>query len=112
MDLIQENESRPKKVETAMWYFVEQIAQREAESLNKTVTPDFVATLADVVYKQAETMAMDLESFSKHAKRSTVSMDDVLLCARRNNELYKCISEKAAEMSTRTSEKRKRSEQD
>lgn len=36
---------------------------------------------------------MDLESFSHHAGRSTVTTDDVLLLARRNQDLYNIIKE-------------------
>lgn len=33
-------------------------------------------------------MALDLESFSRHAGRTSVQTDDVLLLARRNADLY------------------------
>lgn len=38
-------------------------------------------------------MAMDLESFSRHAGRTTVQTDDVLLLARRNADLHSIIKE-------------------
>jgi len=34
---------------------------------------------------------MDLESFSRHAGRSTITTDDVLLLTRRNRDLYDII---------------------
>lgn len=38
-------------------------------------------------------MALDLESFSRHAKRTTVQTDDVLLLARRNADLHNIIKD-------------------
>lgn len=40
-----------------------------------------------------ENVAMDLESFSRHAGRTTVQTDDVLLLARRNSDLHSIIKE-------------------
>lgn len=44
------------------------------------------AALASLVYKQAEFLAKDLELFARHARRSTIQVEDVKLCARRNPE--------------------------
>lgn len=40
-----------------------------------------------------ENVAMDLETFSRHAGRTTVTTDDVLLLARRNNDLHAMIKD-------------------
>ena len=40
-----------------------------------------------------ENVAIDLENFAHHAGRTTVSTDDVLLLARRNNDLHALIKE-------------------
>ncbi|KAG2225422.1 hypothetical protein INT45_010058, partial [Circinella minor] len=78
-------------LQTAIWEAVNQIAQQEAAKIGKTVSTEFVASLADIVYSQAETMATDLEAFARHGKRSTISMEDVKLCARRNDGLVSII---------------------
>ncbi|KAI9016548.1 hypothetical protein CLU79DRAFT_763220 [Phycomyces nitens] len=52
-------------------------------------------------------MGLDLEAFARHAKRSTISIDDVKLCARRNTGLYDLVSEKADQIA-RQSKKKKR----
>ena len=44
-------------------------------------------------------MAKDLESFSSHAGRTTVTTDDVLLLARRNADLHQIIKEFVDEQS-------------
>lgn len=40
-----------------------------------------------------ENVATDLESFSNHAGRSTVTTDDVLLLARKNPDLHQIMKE-------------------
>lgn len=40
-----------------------------------------------------EAVATDLESFSRHAGRTTITTDDVLLLARRNEDLYGIIKD-------------------
>ena len=42
-----------------------------------------VACIASLVGQYVEVVAKDLESFAKHAKRTTIAADDVRLCARR-----------------------------
>ncbi len=40
-----------------------------------------------------ENVAIDLETFSRHAGRTTVTTDDVLLLARRNADLHAMIKD-------------------
>ncbi|KAL1935412.1 hypothetical protein VTP01DRAFT_4552 [Rhizomucor pusillus] len=98
-----EDDAREQEIQnlrTAIWYSVEQIAQHEADTIGKTLTQDFVASLADVVYKQIESMATDLEAFAKHnSKRSVINVEDVKLLARRNNSLHQLICETAEQIS-------------
>ena len=46
-----------------------------------------------MLMSQAENVAIDLESFSQHAGRTTVTTDDVLLLARRNMDLQGMIKD-------------------
>ncbi|CDH60416.1 predicted protein [Lichtheimia corymbifera JMRC:FSU:9682] len=87
------------QLKAAIWRTVDQIARAEAEKMGKTVSQGFVSSLADIVYAQAVTMATDLEMFAKHGRRSTISMDDVKLCARRNDSLHELITEAAQKIS-------------
>jgi centromere protein S len=47
----------------------------------------FLSTLGGVNDIIIEILAKDLESFAAHAKRSTITTDDVLLMARKSPEL-------------------------
>ena len=51
--------------------------------------------------------AIDLESFAKHAGRSNIKTDDVLLLARRNEGLHEHLKKKAAEQAKVNMEKSK-----
>ena len=66
-----------------------QIVEEEGPALDTTATPQFISALADLVYSQAgrypslfvrltlESLALDLESFASHAKRSIINVEDV-----------------------------------
>jgi CENP-S protein len=66
---------------------VNQICDEEGPALDATGTPQFISALADMVYAQAgnpivvaliiESLALDLESFAVHGKRSIINVEDV-----------------------------------
>jgi hypothetical protein len=75
-------------------------------------TPQFIGALTEMVWAQIgelpwtlftckgigltcalESVSQDLESFAKHAGRSTVTTDDVLLVTRRNDALHDIMKE-------------------
>ncbi|KAI8986513.1 kinetochore component CENP-S-domain-containing protein [Pilobolus umbonatus] len=102
-------EDEQQELMTAVWHSVKLISEAEASRQGKVVTPAFVASLAETVYRQlVEIMATDLEAFARHSRRSVISMEDVKLCARRNDSLYEIISEEAKNMSDSVSSKRKK----
>ncbi|KAI8087691.1 kinetochore component CENP-S-domain-containing protein [Gilbertella persicaria] len=103
-----EDDDQKQQLLTAIWYSVNEIAKHEAQSLGKEVSEAFVASLAEIVLEQMQTMAMDLEAFATHARRAVISMDDVKLCARRNDSLYAMISEAAKDIQEEASSKRKK----
>ena len=55
--------------------------------LSKEVEPRFLHSLHLMLQQLVENMAIDLRAFARHARRSQVNVDDVLLCARRNESL-------------------------
>ena len=79
-----------QRLKAAIWHYAKQIVEEESEPLQATATPQFISALADLVYAQAginprqeqrrlipESVALDLESFALHAKRSVVNAEDV-----------------------------------
>lgn len=90
--------------------------EEEAIRLNSNATNQFIGALTEMVWHQigmynysittylsinvpnemmslVENVTMDLESFSRHAGRSTITTDDVLLVTRRNDALHDIIKD-------------------
>ncbi|KAG1122957.1 hypothetical protein G6F42_010995 [Rhizopus arrhizus] len=112
-----QDRQQQQKLQTAIWHQVNEIVKDQgitsvvdstnistnAEStvsrhLRKDVSEAFVASLAEVVMTQMQTMATDLEAFAGHGKRAVISMEDVKLCSRRNDSLYQLISDAAKDI--------------
>ncbi|KAI8095904.1 kinetochore component CENP-S [Thamnidium elegans] len=87
-----------QKLMAAVWQSVRTIVEEEANKLGKEVSPTFTSSLAEVVYSQMGIMATDLEAFASHGKRAGISMEDVKLCARRNDSLHELLREAAKEL--------------
>ncbi|KAG0133581.1 kinetochore component CENP-S-domain-containing protein [Tuber indicum] len=76
-----------QRLKSALWFSIGKIVDEEILQLNVNATPQFIGALTEMVWAQIENVSRDLESFARHAGRSTVSTDDVLLLARRNEGL-------------------------
>ncbi|CAI5710374.1 unnamed protein product [Hyaloperonospora brassicae] len=64
--------------------------QQQEEQCTRTkpaMSKEAMALLADVVYKQAEVLATELQFFARHANRKIMKSEDVLLCARKQSNL-------------------------
>ncbi|KAI0600449.1 kinetochore component CENP-S-domain-containing protein [Biscogniauxia sp. FL1348] len=82
-----------EQLKAALWYAVGKMVDEETLRRNRNVTPQFIGALTEMVWTQIENVAMDLESFSRHAGRSTITTDDVLLLARRNQDLHGIVKD-------------------
>ncbi|KAK5993287.1 Centromere protein S [Cladobotryum mycophilum] len=80
-----------ERLKSALWYAVGQIVDEESLKRNRNATPQFIGALTEMVWTQIENVAIDLESFSQHAGRTTVTTDDVLLLARKNPDLQQIM---------------------
>ncbi|KAK8058327.1 hypothetical protein PG994_008775 [Apiospora phragmitis] len=87
------DENQEERLKQALWFAVGKIADEESLRRNRNVTPQFIGALMELVWTQIEAVAQDLESFSRHAGRSTITTDDVLLLARRNEDLHGIIKD-------------------
>ncbi|KAI1325338.1 kinetochore component CENP-S-domain-containing protein [Xylariaceae sp. FL0255] len=86
-------ENVEERLKSALWYHVGKMVDEEMLRRNRNVTPQFIGALTEMVWTQIENVAGDLESFSRHAGRSTITTDDVLLLARRNGDLHDLIKD-------------------
>ncbi|KAI8645863.1 kinetochore component CENP-S-domain-containing protein [Parasitella parasitica] len=105
---VQEQDQKQQKLHAAVWHQVDQIVKEQARQLRKDASEAFVASLAEILMAQIQTMATDLEAFAIHGKRATISMEDVKLCSRRNDSLYQLISDAANEISKDSNSRKKK----
>lgn len=78
---------REQSLKIAVHYTVGKIIETVGEREKIHFGKEVIAAIAEIVWKTTETTARSLELFAKHAKRTTISTDDVLLCARANDDL-------------------------
>ncbi|CEG45328.1 apoptosis-inducing taf9-like domain 1 family protein [Plasmopara halstedii] len=76
-------------------YTVGRICDEEAENqqhehrarARPKLSKEAMALVADLVYKQAEVMATELQFFARHANRKMIKTEDVILLARKQPNL-------------------------
>ncbi|KAJ0372351.1 hypothetical protein COL154_000074 [Colletotrichum chrysophilum] len=76
------DEEQRERLKAALWFAVGKIVDEESLKQNCNATPQFI-----------ESVAIDLENFSRHARRSTVQTEDVVLLARKNPDLLDLVKE-------------------
>ncbi|KAL4745688.1 hypothetical protein BDW72DRAFT_208004 [Aspergillus terricola var. indicus] len=82
-----ENIGLEERLKSALWLSIGKIVDEETIKLGVNATPQFIGALTELVWTQIETASQDLESFAKHAGRSTINVSDVMMLARRNEGL-------------------------
>ncbi|KAF6824903.1 hypothetical protein CPLU01_10581 [Colletotrichum plurivorum] len=87
------DEERRERLKAALWFAVGKIVDEESIQQNCNATPQFIGALTEMVWAQIESVATDLESFSRHAGRTSVKSEDVVLLARKNPDLLDLIRE-------------------
>ncbi|XP_065830429.1 centromere protein S-like [Oscarella lobularis] len=106
----QVNTETRQRLKAATHYTVgklcEDLASEWEDETSYRFSPQFVAALAETTFRQAQVVALDLESFSKHAKRTIINADDVEMCARRNDSLRRHIESMAQRIEDRTGTKK------
>ncbi|XP_051028144.1 centromere protein S [Acomys russatus] len=94
----QQQFSHRQRLKAAVHYTVGCLCQEVALDKQMEFSKQTIAAIAEVTFRQCENFAKDLEMFARHAKRSTITTEDVKLLARRNNSLLKYITEKSEEI--------------
>ncbi|KAL4999167.1 kinetochore component CENP-S-domain-containing protein [Aspergillus recurvatus] len=85
-----------ERLKSALWLSIGKIVDEETIKLGVNATPQFIGALTELVWVQIETASQDLESFAKHAGRSTINVSDVMMLARRNDGLESILRTFAA----------------
>ncbi|XP_016818966.1 centromere protein S isoform X1 [Cricetulus griseus] len=105
----QQRFSHRQRLKAAVHYTVGCLCQEVALDKQVQFSKQTIAAISEVTFRQCENFAKDLEMFARHsgdcfcplrrhAKRSTVTTEDVKLLARRSNSLLKYITEKNEEI--------------
>ncbi|KAK8792453.1 hypothetical protein WA588_004949, partial [Blastocystis sp. NMH] len=95
-------------VRQSIYYTVAQICQHEGETAHFNVSSDGMAYLCEAVLQFADGFAKDLEAFCAHAKRTTVTPQDVRLAARRQPQIVAKLDEIVAVLEETKRKKRKK----
>ncbi|XP_033126677.1 centromere protein S-like [Anneissia japonica] len=86
-----------QRLKAAIHFSVGQICEEVSQDTDVTFTKQVIAAFAEATFRQCETVAVDLELFAKHGKRSVINNEDVKLLARRSDALanhIKAMSDK------------------
>uniref|UniRef100_A0A3Q3F2T4 Centromere protein S n=1 Tax=Kryptolebias marmoratus TaxID=37003 RepID=A0A3Q3F2T4_KRYMA len=96
------------RLKAAVHYTVGRLCQKVGEKQRREFSRQVVAAIAETTFRQC-IFAKDLEAFA-HAKRSTVSTEDVKLAARRSTALFQSvyIQNKSEELAQEKELKKKR----
>eukprot|EP00961_Rhodomonas_salina_P264270 3571804-Rhodomonas_salina.1 len=74
-------------------YAVARIAHAQGQKGAVSISKQLVGCIHELALDFCETLQSDMEQFAKHAKRTTVGIDDVRLCARRNPKLLQLLDD-------------------
>ncbi|KAF7668501.1 hypothetical protein LDENG_00006930 [Lucifuga dentata] len=91
-------EETHQRLKAAVHYTVGLLCQRTGENHQTEFSRQVIAAIAETTFRQCDTFAKDLEAFARHAKRSTISTEDVKLAARRSTALSRFIQNKYEEL--------------
>ena len=100
-------EQLSQRLKAALHYSVGKICESKSSSSSINYSKAFIAALTETVYMQTESFARDLESFSRHAKRSVINNEDVKLLARRNPSLHEKLTVMSDELNEKAISRRK-----
>ncbi|KAF2900458.1 hypothetical protein ILUMI_05728 [Ignelater luminosus] len=88
-----------QKLKGAIYSDTRKICREVGIYLNMEYESNALDVIAELAWRKIQSFSTDLESFQKHAKRSTITADDVKLLVRKNDSLKELVEEKAKEIS-------------
>jgi len=98
---------RFERLKAAVELIVGDLSGEVSEQLGVEFCRETIATLALITVGKIERSAADLESFANHAKRTTVTTEDVKLLTRRNIQLTQYLATLDNESKAAATAKRK-----
>lgn len=81
----------PQRLKSALWFSIGKIVDEETINLGANASPHFIGSLTELVWAQIESTAQDLQAFANHAGRNTVGVEDVMMLARRSEDLGRVL---------------------
>uniref|UniRef100_UPI0037E9744B centromere protein S n=1 Tax=Semicossyphus pulcher TaxID=241346 RepID=UPI0037E9744B len=87
-----------QRLKAAVHFTVGRLCQQTGEDHHREFSRQVIAAIAETAFRQCDIFAKDLEAFARHAKRCTVSAEDVKLLARRSTALSTHIQNKSEEL--------------
>ncbi|KAM6108871.1 centromere protein S [Pterocles gutturalis] len=108
MEAAEGEELLTQRLRAAVHYTAGGLCQEVAEDKGVEFSKQAVAAIAEITFRQCESFAKDLEMFARHAKRSTITTEDVKLLARRSSSLLKYITEKSDEITSSNMEQKEK----
>ncbi|KAM6312856.1 centromere protein S [Podargus strigoides] len=97
-----------QRLRAAVHYTVGCLCQEVGEDKTVRFSKQTIAAISEITFRQCENFAKDLEMFARHAKRSTVTTEDVKLLARRSSSLLKYITQKSEELTSNNMEQKEK----
>ncbi|CAH0398462.1 unnamed protein product [Chilo suppressalis] len=103
-----ENLSRNQKIRATLHRDVRVLCSETCHFLGLEITKPAMEIISELVYRNICLYGSDLESFAKHAKRSTINAEDVKLLVRRNPSLKAHLNTLVPTPSSAVKEKRRK----
>ncbi|XP_067328784.1 centromere protein S [Anolis sagrei] len=97
-----------QRLRAAVHYAVGCLCEEVGEDKETEFSKQAVACISEITFRQCENFAKDLEMFAKHAKRTTINVEDVKLLARRSRPLLRHISQKSEELALNNLEQKEK----
>ncbi|XP_015737874.1 centromere protein S isoform X1 [Coturnix japonica] len=97
-----------QRLRAAVHYTTGCLCQDVAEDKGVVFSKQTIAAISEITFRQCENFARDLEMFARHAKRSTITSEDVKLLARRSSSLLKYITQKSEELASSNMEQKEK----
>ncbi|RLV89928.1 hypothetical protein DV515_00014626 [Chloebia gouldiae] len=106
----EERQMLAQRLKAAVHYTVGCLCQEVEEDKDVQFSKQSIAAISEITFRQCEIFAKDLEMFARHAKRTTVTTEDVKLLARRSNSLTKLkyITQKSEELASSNMEQKEK----